>query len=180
MSDEKLIKQLKKKKYSALNEIIKIYTNYISVVIYNTSKGSLSKEDIEEILSDVFVSLWTYSEKLDEKNGNLKALLSTIARNKTKNRLSNIKYFEPLDEMMIANDDIEQQIEKREQDEFIYQKIMELGLPDSEVFIRYYYNGEKTRVIADSMGINHSTVKTKLKRGREKLKQICKEMEMII
>ena len=43
--------------------------------------------------------------------------------------------------------------------------------------LRYYYNNEKIREISQAMDINISTVKTKLKRGRERLKQLLSEKE---
>lgn len=180
MNDEKLIKKIKNKKQSALNEIIKKYTPYISAVIYNIGKDKLTKEDIEEILSDVFVSLWIYSDKLNCKNGNLKSFLATIARNKAINHLKKFKHFYILDENIISDDNSYDFIEKNEQNKFIYNKIIELGEPDSEIFIRYYYNEENAKTISKDMGINYCTVKTKLKRGREKLRQVCKDMEVII
>ena len=47
--------------------------------------------------------------------------------------------------------------------------------PDNEIMIRYYYNGEKIREISKAMDINISTVKTKLKRSRERLKEMLHE-----
>lgn len=46
--------------------------------------------------------------------------------------------------------------------------------------LRYYYNGEKIREISKAMDINASTIKTKLKRGREKLKNyLCGKEEQL-
>lgn len=55
--------------------------------------------------------------------------------------------------------------------------IMKLGEPDSEIFFRYYYYNEKIRDIASVTGIPISTVKTKLSRGKNKLKQIISSKE---
>ena len=46
--------------------------------------------------------------------------------------------------------------------------------PDREIFLRHYYYCQTVSQISGEMGINVSTVKTKLRRGREKLrKQLC-------
>ena len=37
---------------------IRIYTPYLSTVLYHMAGNSLPKEDIEEIVADVFVVLW--------------------------------------------------------------------------------------------------------------------------
>lgn len=50
--------------------------------------------------------------------------------------------------------------------------IQELGEPDREIFMRYYYYEEKISKISKNMGINISTIKTKLARGRKRLKEV--------
>lgn len=43
---------------------------------------------------------------------------------------------------------------------------------DREIFLRHYYYAQTVQEIADLMGLDGATVKTKLRRGRMKLKQI--------
>ena len=45
----------------------------------------MTTSDIEEVASDVFLSLWNNAEKVDAKK--LKAYLGSIARNKSKDKL---------------------------------------------------------------------------------------------
>ena len=47
-----------------------------------------------------------------------------------------------------------------------------------EIFIRYYYLYQTTGEIGDAMGIRQNTVKSKLKRGRKKLKGFLMERGM--
>lgn len=54
----KLLHNLKAKKKNSLEKAIKIYTPYVSTVIYNTVGGAVSKEDIEEVIADTFILLW--------------------------------------------------------------------------------------------------------------------------
>lgn len=54
---------------------------------------------------------------------------------------------------------------------------MSLGEPDNEIFVRYYKFGEKLNDIAAATGVNLSTVKTKLSRGKTKLKKILSNAE---
>ena len=44
--------------------------------------------------------------------------------------------------------------------------------PDREVFLRHYYYAQTVQEIAHCMDLNLSTVKTKLRRGRTRLKEI--------
>ena len=50
-----------------------------------------------------------------------------------------------------------------------------MGWPDREIFLRYYYYDQKISEIADEMDMNAETVKSRLRRGREKLKSLIEE-----
>ena len=49
IDEQKLLHNLKKRNRNSLDDIIKIYTPYVSVIVYNTVGCKLSKEDMEEI-----------------------------------------------------------------------------------------------------------------------------------
>ena len=51
-----------------------------------------------------------------------------------------------------------------------FRMLLSLEPADREVFLRRYYYCQKLGDISREMGLNESTVKSKLRRGREKLK----------
>lgn len=77
---DRLVEKLKKHDEKALSKIIEQQSGFVASVIYNTSKGSLTKEDIEEVIADVFVTLWNNAEKAQE--GKLKGYLCSIANDR--------------------------------------------------------------------------------------------------
>lgn len=60
---DKLLLKLKKHDEKALQAVIEQYSRLVAMVINNISKGSLTKEDIEETVADVFVTLWNNADK---------------------------------------------------------------------------------------------------------------------
>ena len=171
IDEQKLLHNLKKRNRNSLDDIIKIYTPYISVIVYNTVGCKLSKEDMEEIVSDTFFLLWQNSLNIDETKGNMRSYLATIARNTSKNKLRKYHSNEVLNEQIISSDLTPQDnIIKAENSQFLTELITSLGEPDSEIFFRYYYYNEKIKTISKAMNISLSTVKTKLYRGKQKLK----------
>lgn len=54
---DKLLLKLKKHDEKALQAVIEQYSRLVATVINNISKGSLTKEDIEETVADVFITL---------------------------------------------------------------------------------------------------------------------------
>ena len=56
INEIKLLHNLKNKKRNCLEDVIKIYTPYVSAVIYNTIGNIAPKEDIEEVIRIHFSS----------------------------------------------------------------------------------------------------------------------------
>lgn len=178
MTDEKkLMEGIKRRHRGALERAIDIYTPYISAVIYNMCGTALPREDIEEIVSDTFVSLWRSAQRLEPDRGNLRSYLGAIARNLTKDRLSLITQGSELSET-IPSDEIDpsEAVGLNERRAELIRTVTELGEPDSEIFIRYYFYGERITHISKAVGVCANTVKTKLARGRKKLKDILERM----
>jgi len=175
MDELKLLKNLRDGKRDALEKVIKLYTPYVSTVVYNIIGQSMTREDVEETVSSVFVSLWRNSSKLDDSKGSIRTYLATLARNSSKNKLRELKPSVPLEEYEATSaEEPYAEIERQERNSTIWDMIQELGEPDSEIFIRYYYYEEKVRRIAECVDCPVSTVKTKLARGRQKLKYLLK------
>ncbi len=79
------------------------------------------------------------------------------------------------DVLLVTGDNASALTEKKEQARIIRQAILALGWPDREVFLRYYYYNQSTSEIADEMNLNAEAVKSKLRRGRIKLKEILEQ-----
>lgn len=173
IDEEKLLLDLKKRKRGSLEKAIDIYTAYVSVIAYNIIGDVMTKEDIEEVVSDVFVTLWRSCETLDNNKGNIRTYLSAVTRNCAKKKLKSLQTYSELNENIIAlHSEPNEKIESHEEKSMLLELIRELGEPDNEIFIRHYWYDEKLSKISDVTGICQSTIKTKLRRGRIKLKDI--------
>ena len=171
------VKRLKQHDESALEEIIKTYTPYVSTIIYNVTKGCIGVSDIEEVTADVFITLWKNAEKAGEDL--LKGYLAAIAKSRAKDKLRkisstmnviDIETTEFADEYSLS-DNLDAKILSRD----IENSVNKLGEPDREIVIRYYYYYQSTPKIADILGMNADTVKTKLRRARLKLRELLTE-----
>ncbi|MBQ7876159.1 MAG: sigma-70 family RNA polymerase sigma factor [Clostridia bacterium] len=172
MNDRLLLEQLKKRSKNSIETLVNRYSAYVSTVVYNAIGSYASREDMEEVVQDVFISVWNNIESVN----NLKSYIGTAARNTAINKLRGLKYEAELEE---NTPDIRQnphsEFERKEMTRILYEEITALGEPDCEIFFRYYYNNERLRDIADETGLNISTIKSKLKRGKEKLSERLSE-----
>lgn len=175
VDESKLLMQLRKKQKNSINQTIEIYTPYLSTVLYNMVGNGLPKEDIEEIVSDVFVMLWKNAEYIDLKKGTLRSYIAASARNLALKRLNKKKEYISIDGIELPDDNSFEN-SNSETDE-IWKAVMSLGEPDNEIFVRFYKYDEKLKDISKTTGLNVSTIKTKLSRGKRKLKRILLNAE---
>lgn len=160
---------------SALETAIDSLSGYVLTVVRNFSRGILSPQDMEEAVQDTFVALWKSRSRLDPDSG-LKPYLSAIARNNVKNRFRRIKPTEDISELELPSDfDVAERAEMSEILACMSEGLKALSDEDKAVFMRFYFYGEKTSVIAQIMGLTESTVRSKLTRIRQKLKKYMTE-----
>ena len=71
--------------------------------------------------------------------------------------------------------DIADQVAANDQRRRLFTAVEGLPLPFRSVILLYYYQGMTTREIADTLGIPDATVRSRLKRAREKLSRTLKK-----
>lgn len=169
MDDKTLIRKLQKGNTGALDALIRRYTPYVSACAYRVL-GSLPREEREEAVADTFVALWRHAADLDPDRS-LRPWLATVCSNKAKDRLRAYSSAAPLPEDAPAPTDLQRQAEERETQEALWRAVEALAEPERTLFLRYYYEGEKLKTIAADLGMNLSTAKTKLRRGRLLLRE---------
>ncbi|MCM1167017.1 MAG: sigma-70 family RNA polymerase sigma factor [Lachnospiraceae bacterium] len=170
--EQRLAKALKKGDEAALGKIIDGYAGYVCAVIRNFSRGAFTEEDIDEICSDVFFSLWEHREGLDEELG-LKAYLSATARNAVKNRFRSAKPAAvDIDELELADGfSVERKAELNELMRELDKLIKALPDEEREIFMRFYFYGQKSSEIAEITDTAEGTVRSRLSRTRAKLRE---------
>lgn len=174
MEDSKLIRSIKLGRRGALDRAIGQYSGYAAAVARGVLGPQATREDLEEIVADVFVALWRSAARLDETRP-LKSYLAAIARNAAVDRLRRRRPEEPLpaDDILTADaaEGPEAEVLRREQAETLRRLLLEMPADDREIFVRFYYYRQTVREIAQIIGMNESTVKARLSRGRAKLRE---------
>lgn len=154
--------------------IIDDYYNYISTIIKNFQTMSL--EDEEEIISDVFLIVWKNQNKLN-KNLNFSPYIAGITKRviykKCKKKVNDLE-IEDYYSVLVDKFNIEEMVEEHEINNCIMENLKKMGNEEYEIFTKFYYEDKKIKDIAKEMGISVGNAKTKLHRTRAKIKQILK------
>ena len=159
----------------ALGWIIDRYSAYVHTVVCNILGGYMPQADMEEVDSDVFLALWNHAEKL--RPSSLKAWLGCVARNAAKNKLRSMGKELPLEDdmILISPDSTDERMLSEERKALVRQAVLDMVWPDREIFLRHYFYAQPVGEIASQLSMNPDTVKTRLRRGREKLRAILEK-----
>lgn len=156
-----------------LQKVIDEYSSYVRTIINNMASEYLSKEDVEEIVSDTFFILWKNTDKLEDDRI-LSSYIAGITRNlvKEKSRVININ-FDISDYENIIQDNIKVDMicEQREKINILEKTVNQLKEDDVLIFNLYYYSSMKITEIAKALNITDFNVKMRLHRIRKKIKK---------
>lgn len=177
MQEAELLKKLRQKRSRALEAAMDQYGGYVATVVRNVLGTAGTLEDAEEVAVDVFFALWEHADTVTE--GKLKPWLGAVARNRAKDLLRKRRPALPMDEdvLTIPTDSPEDQAMLEAQKQLLLDTVRAMPEPDREIFLRYYYKFETMEAIALGLGMPLGTVKTRLHRGRKRLKELLTEQE---
>lgn len=146
-------------------EALDTYGNAILRCAYNYLHNMA---DAEEILQETLLKMLTSAPNFESEE-HKKGWLLRVAANLSKNRLeyNALRAYDELSEDLAE--------EGREDLSFVWAAVKDLPTQFREVIHLHYYEGYSTEEIALILGRNPSTVRSDLRRGREKLKSVLKE-----
>jgi len=124
--------------------------------------------DAEEILQDTLIKYIETTQRF-ESDVHKKAWLLRVAANLSKNRIdyNRIRQTDELEENLV--------MEEKEDLSFVWDAVKKLPSKYREVIHLFYHEGYQTKEISKILNRNESSVRSDLKRGREKLKEVLRE-----
>lgn len=175
MDENRLLRRLARGDSEALPPLIEAYSAYVYTIVKNIVQPPLPDEDVEEVVSDVFLTLW--ERAADVEQGRLRPWLAAVTRNKARDKLRALRLADPLGEdyLLLSVPGPEEDLLARELRQLTRRAVESLPEPDRSIFQRHYYLYQKTDEIAAALELKPATVRTRLSRGREKLKQMLAE-----
>ncbi len=153
------------------------YFNYVYTIVFARLKGCAEKEDIDECVGDVFAQCFIYFEK-NEIGGNLKAFTASVARRRAIDTYRKVMRYSahnvPIDENeeIVSDENIVERAEKEELRRILYEKIKELGEPESTIIIQKYFFGRNSNEISEIVSMSADNVRARCSRAVKKLKNM--------
>lgn len=158
--------------------IMEEYGDEIKRLIYTYMKN---EADTDDVTQEVFITIY---QKLDTYKGesSFKSWLYSIAINKCKDHLRSWRFrTEKLIHKMIETNrttGFDREIEnplnhvvKQNESEELLNHLMNLPIKYREILILYYFKELSTKEIAYTLDVKEGTIRTRLIRGRDRLKR---------
>jgi len=182
MDDGKLAERLNSGDPEAFINIMEVYNKLLWVVVGGVLNNVGSCEDIEECISDVYVTLWKNPKAYDAHKGSLKTFLAVMAKRKALDRyrqLTRAKIVELDEAVASSDDDLLEFIARKDLYNELYEAIRSLGEPDKEILIRRYFFNEKPSGIAGKTDIPVKEVENRLYQSKLRLRKLLGGKEAI-
>lgn len=135
-----------------------------------------NREDAEDILQETMIKLVTQMPAFENEK-HRKAWLMTVAANLAKNRIeyNRVRDTAELNEELAGA--AEEDRDVSDDLSAVWKAVEQLPVNQREAIHLFYQEGYKTAEIAEITGRPEATVRSDLKRGRDKLKSILKEAD---
>lgn len=156
-----------------IDKMIDEFYGYVYIIVKNGVSIAITNEDIEEIISDVFVAIWKNSRDL-LKTTEIKPYLTGIAKNVIRNKYRNTELnfsISDYEENLVDTCNIEKITEENEQNKVIFNTLKTVKTKEYEIFIMFYYESKSVKEIAKVLNLSISNVKTTLHRIRKIIKR---------
>ena len=183
-TDEQLVAASIAGDHDAFRVIVLRYQGLVTGLIYNRCRGNLAKS--EELSQDTFVAAWKSLPSLQNAE-QLSSWLCGIARNVVNSAFrvgheveasATTLIEDEKNEVASRADDPSHQAVLRERSELIWQTLSAIPAMYREPMILYYRQQQSAAEVAHALNLNETTVRKRLQRGREMLKeQIASQVE---
>jgi RNA polymerase sigma-70 factor (ECF subfamily) len=172
-SDEALIERIADRDQLAMRTLFARYR----VALYRWLLRLVSDTaTAEDLLSEVFLDVWRHAAVFEGRSS-VSTWLLAIARNKAISARRRRPEVELNDELTstLADpaDDPELMLEKKDREEVLRRSVAQLSQGHAEIIDLVYYHGKSVNEVAEVMGLNAATVKTRMFYARKKLAELA-------
>lgn len=177
MTDEEFLVALIDKDEAVLDIVMEMYSKLMWAVAskYLNHSNIGTSEDIEELISDVFVRLWENPKGFSPQKGTLKTYLCMLTRSMAINKVKSIARHQH------DTVDIETMSQLSEEEssmdwQVFFEAVMKLDETTRAIIIRRYFYEMKPSQIQKETGYDAKLIDNKLYNGKKQLVQHFKQL----
>jgi len=135
-----------------------------------------NKEDAEDILQETMIKFVTVRPNF-ESEAHRKAWLMRVSSNLAKNRIDYNKVRDTMELNEEIAGEVQEDLNKGDEYKAIWDAVRSLPVHQREAIHLFYQEGYQTSEIAQLTGRREATVRSDLKRARDRLRELLKEVD---
>lgn len=176
VSDSNLVAAIAEQDETALEAIYRQHGGAVKAVARRVLKDDALADDV---VQDVFVTLWRAPERYDGARGSLRTFLLTVAHRRAvdlvRSEVARIQREEksPPPEIVI---DLDSEIWQRAQSNLVREAVAGLGDDERKAISLAYFGGLTYIEVARKLGEPEGTVKSRIRSGMRKLADVLGEV----
>ena len=167
VAEKLLIKNLKKGREDAYRQLVDEYGNKLLRTCYLILKD---KEEAEDVVQETFIRVFKKIDTFKGKSG-LYTWIYSIALNLSRDKMRIKQDTLTLIDEWIGNDDVESHVEMKIDRELLRKEIFEMNSLYREVLVLFYFEEFSIKEISNLLNEKEGTIKSKLSRGRNILRE---------
>lgn len=167
MAEKLLIKSLKGGREEAYRQIVEEYGDRLLRTCYLILRD---REEAEDVVQETFIKVFSKIEDFREDSG-LYTWIYTIALNLSRDRLRRKRDTLALEDEWVGNNDVESHVEKNIEREILRKELFGMDPLYREVLVLFYFEELSIKEISNLINENEGTIKSKLSRGRNRLRE---------
>lgn len=179
MEDSALVQLLRFSPEDGLRQAITLYGGYAKAVALRIL-GQNRLQDVEEVLGDVYCSVWRNIDKYVPEKGSFKGWICTIARNLSIDCLRQTQLSAELPEALEFAPDFADAVAAKMNRYVVRETVDSLPEPEKTIFFRRYFFKSSVGEIAQELDMDYKAVENRLYRGKQKLRRELEERGVIL
>jgi RNA polymerase sigma-70 factor (ECF subfamily) len=157
------------------DHLLALYADHADSARALASRLLYDRSEAEDVVHDVFLTLWRRPKCFDPERGTARAWLLTVVRNRSMDHLRRRFPREDIADLAErladpSSPDILEELEAATRRDLLWRLVDTLPPDQARVIRRAYINGQTQQEIADATGLPLGTVKSRIRLGLEKLR----------
>jgi RNA polymerase sigma-70 factor, ECF subfamily len=162
---------------SPLQNVLFLYSQHSDSARALASRLLVDRCEAEDVVQDVFLTLWRRPDRFDPERGTGRSWLLTVVRNRSLDHLRRrcFKYIEDVDDLAERlpdphSPDVIDQMDAEARNRRLWQLVDALPPTQADLIRRAYVSGQTHQEIASETGLPLGTVKSRIRLGLDKLR----------
>lgn len=178
MTQEELLTLMKSDAEKGMQIMLKQYSALVYKIAWSKLSRVCSAEDIEEVVSDVFLEFYKHYQTIDLSKGSITSFIMILTQRRSVDvfrKVTKRQQLYILEENSITPGELtEDTILKNEERTLLFNYILELGEPDSTIIFRRFYFGETYGEIGKRLSLSENAVNKRYLRAIDRLRLMMK------